>query len=278
LYAKTELSPKRTDFRDQCHPASIQIITTDKGKSLKTLKLYMKKLGWQGVKLYLIKKIKFPRHINVNLPQSKDLLSLRPNTSDMDVFQQVFINEEYEFPLDKAPEVIVDAGSNIGLASIYYSIKYPDAKIIAIEPEDSNFLLLRENIKNYPNIVSTHKALWHTKTRLKISNPLGSKFSFRVETADDSQEVISLTMEELMDEYGLSFIDILKMDIEGAEKEVFSQSLKWLSKVGMIAIELHDKIKTGYNRSFYSAIDPFVEKEYRNGENVFIVTNNVKKT
>lgn len=238
----------------------------------------MKKLGWQGVKLYLIKKIKFPRHISVNLPHSKGPLSLRPNTSDMDVFQQVFINEEYEFPLDKAPEVIVDAGSNIGLASIYYSIKYPDAKIIAIEPEDSNFALLKENIENYPTIIPIQKALWHTKTRLKISNPRDSKFSFRVETSGESQEVISLTMEELIDEYGLGFIDILKMDIEGAEKEVFSQGPPWLAKVGMIAIELHDKIKTGCNRSFYTAIDPFVEKEYRKGENVFIVTNNVKNS
>ncbi len=114
---------------------------------MKTLKLYMKKLGWQGVKLYLIKKIKFPRRIIVNLPQSKGSLFLRPNTSDLDVFQQVFIEEEYEFALDRDPEVIIDAGSNIGLASIYYSIKYPDAKIIAIEPEGSNYILLKENIK-----------------------------------------------------------------------------------------------------------------------------------
>jgi hypothetical protein len=106
--------PRGLIFGINAHSALIQIITTDKGKNLKTLKLYMKKLGWQGVKLYLIKKIKFPRHINVNLPQSKGSLSLRPNTSDMDVFQQVFINEEYEFSLNKAPEVIVDAGSNIG--------------------------------------------------------------------------------------------------------------------------------------------------------------------
>jgi isoaspartyl peptidase/L-asparaginase-like protein (Ntn-hydrolase superfamily) len=67
----------------------------------------------------------------------------------------------------------------------------------------------------------------------------------------ESQEVISLTIEELMESYGLNFIDILKIDIEGAEKEVFSNSPPWLAKIGMIAIELHDKIKIGCNRSFY---------------------------
>ena len=237
---------------------------------------YMEKFGWLGAKLYVIKKIKFPRRIKVILPEFKDFLILRPNTSDMDVFQQIFIEEEYEFDLDKAPEVIIDAGSNIGLASIYYSLRYPKTKVFAIEPESSNYEVLKENIKKYPNIVSIQKAVWHTKTCLKISNPHDSKFSFRVEESDG--EVFSITIEELMEQYELPFIDILKMDIEGAEKEVFSNPPHWLEKVGMIAIELHDKLKTGCNRSFYTAIDPFVKKEYRKGENVFIVTTNVKKT
>jgi hypothetical protein len=103
----------------------------------------MKKFGVLGFKLYMIKKIKFPRIIKVRLPESKDTMTLRPNTSDMDVFQQIFVNEEYEFSLDTDPAVIIDAGANIGLASIYYSIKYPKAKIIAIEPELSNYELLK---------------------------------------------------------------------------------------------------------------------------------------
>lgn len=234
----------------------------------------MEKFGWLGFKLYVIKKIKFPQRIKVRLPGFRDTLFLRPNTSDLDVFQQVFIEEEYEFILDQDPEVIIDAGSNIGLASIYYSLRYPKAKVFAIEPESSNYKVLKENIKKYPNIVSIQKAVWHTKTCLKISNPLDSKFSFRIEESDG--EVLSITIDQLMEEYGLPFIDILKMDIEGAEKEVFSHAPHWLAKVGMIAIELHDKIKIGCNRSFYTAIDPFVKKERRKGENVFIVTTNVK--
>ena len=236
----------------------------------------MKLFGWLGFKLYLIKKIKFPRIIKINLPESNGPITLRPNTSDMDVFQQIFINEEYKFAIDRDPEVIIDAGANIGLASIYYSIKYPETKVIAIEPESSNYGLLKENIKHYPNISSTQKALWHTNTILKISNPNDYKFSFRVEESVGSQEVLSITIEELMEQYELPFIDILKMDIEGAEKEVFSSQPNWLSRVGMIAIELHDKIKAGCSRSFYTAIDPLVKKEYRKGENVFIVTTNVK--
>ena len=243
---------------------------------MKTLKRYIKLFGWLGFKLYLIKKIKFPRIIKVSLPESKGPITLRPNTSDMDVFQQIFVNEEYKFAIDNDPEVIIDAGANIGLASIYYSIKYPESKIIAIEPESSNYELLKKNIKHYPNISSTKKALWHTNTILKISNPNDCKFSFRVEESAGSQEVLSITIEELMEQYELPFIDILKMDIEGAEKEVFASQPHWLFRVGMIAIELHDKIKAGCSRSFYTAIDSTVKKEYRKGENVFIVTNNVK--
>jgi FkbM family methyltransferase len=245
---------------------------------LKTLKQYIKKFGVLGFKLYMIKKMKFPRIIQATLPGSKDTMTLRPNTSDMDVFQQIFVNEEYEFSLDRDPKVIIDAGANIGLASIYYSIKYPEAKIIAIEPELSNYELLKNNIKNYPNIYSTQKALWHTDTTLKISNPNDGKFAFRVEESAGSQEVLSITIKKLMEQYELSFIDILKMDIEGAEKEVFSNKPDWLNRVGMVAIELHDKIKPGCTQSFYTSIAPFAKQEYRKGENLFIVTNNIQNS
>lgn len=243
---------------------------------MRTLKQYYGKYRWLGVKLYLIKKIGFPRIINIDFPGLKDTLTLRPDTSDLDVFQQVFIEDEYDFVIDEDPDVIVDAGANIGLASIFYAIKYPNAKIIAIEPESSNCDLLKKNIQNYSNITSIQKALWHVNTRLKISNPNAGKFAFRVEESSNGQEVSSITIEDLLKEYDLPFIDILKIDIEGAEKEVFSNTPDWIAKVGLIAIELHEYLKTGCNRAFYTAIDSYTKIECKKGENVFVVTSNLK--
>jgi tRNA G46 methylase TrmB len=80
-------------------------------------------------------------------------LCLRIPSSDVPTYEQVFIDKEYDFLVKKQPKVIVDAGANIGLASIYFANKYPDAKIIAIEPEQSNFELFKENVAPYPHII-----------------------------------------------------------------------------------------------------------------------------
>lgn len=241
---------------------------------MKRLKRYCEKLGFLGFRLYLMDKVKLPLTTKVAIPRGKGLIKLRTNTTDICVFEQVFIKEEYLFPASTVPRVIIDAGANIGMASVYYAITYPDAKIIAIEPEASNFEILLENTKSYDNIHCLKGALWNKKTRLKISNPTDAKFAFAVEETSDDDEVHALTVEDLMDQFNLQFIDILKVDIEGAEKEVFGERPSWLGQVGIIKIELHDSIKVGCSRSFYTAVDPFVAEEYRNGENIVIVTNN----
>jgi FkbM family methyltransferase len=240
--------------------------------NLKTLRKYIAKYGWLGFKLYIFKKIKFPRIINICMPHLKDIIILRSSTSDIDVFEQIFIDEEYKFITDTEPNVIIDAGANIGLASVYYSTLYPHAKIIAIEPETSNFELLKENVKSYPNIYIIKAGIWNTNTYLKISNPGDKKFAFMLEESHDRLDIEAITIDELIEQHGLHYIDILKLDIEGAEKEIFSNYPSWISKVGMIVIELHDKIKVGCNRAFYTATDPFVIKEFRRGENVFVIT------
>ena len=77
---------------------------------------------------------------------------LRPLSSDLDCLEQVFINEQYRLPFSFEPRIIVDAGANIGAASIYFAKKWPDAKILALEPEESNFGILRKNCARLPNV------------------------------------------------------------------------------------------------------------------------------
>lgn len=84
-----------------------------------------------------------------------------------------------------------------------------------------------------------------------------------------------------MRDYKLNHIEILKIDIEGAEKEVCESASAWIDKVGMMAIELHDRHKAGCSRSFYNATNGF-DAEINRGENVFVVrqpymTENMRK-
>jgi len=81
--------------------------------------------------------------------------------------------------------------------------------------------------------------------------------------------VAAMTVDRIMRDYALEKIDILKVDIEGAEREVFSCTSAWLDKVDAIIIELHDRMKAGCSRSFYHGTSGF-DNEWRRGENVYV--------
>ena len=81
-----------------------------------------------------------------------DTITIRPYTTDIGVMENVFFDRIFDFDIDFEPRFIVDVGSNIGLVSIYWAKKYPDAKIISVEPEQSNYEILRINTNPYKNI------------------------------------------------------------------------------------------------------------------------------
>ncbi len=82
-------------------------------------------------------------------------------------------------------------------------------------------------------------------------------------------QVPGMTISKIMADYELARIDILKIDIEGAEREVFSDSSAWIGKVDSAIIELHERMKSGCNRSFYNGSNGF-DQEWLQGENVYL--------
>lgn len=200
---------------------------------------------------------------------------LRLRTSDMGVFRQVLVAGEYECNLSKSPRVIVDAGANIGLASIFYATRYPQARVIAIEPEKSNYALLEKNARAFPNLVPVRGALWNADTEISLIDPGLGHYGFQTAAAgspdsrESVQKVPGMTIEKVMRDYSIDYIDILKVDIEGSEKELFENSSSWIDSVGVIAIELHDRIRDGCSRSLYSAASGFTHG-FSRGETTFL--------
>ena len=173
---------------------------------------------------------------------------LRIRTSDVFVYKTILADGEYDMPLAHAPRTIVDAGANIGLTSIYYANKFPEARIIAIEPEPSNFDQLLKNVAPYPQVTAIQAALWNRDCQLnlgspKLESPGFDKFRFQVREKG-TIPVPGMTMRTLMKKVCLDSIDLLKMDIEGAEIEAF-ENCDWINTVQAIAIELHDPIRPG---------------------------------
>ena len=203
---------------------------------------------------------------------------LRDLTSDIATFDQVFIDQEYDFVMKKAPRVIVDAGANIGLSSIYFANKYPESKIIAIEPENSNDEMLKNNVAPYSNIVSLNAALWNENEEINLVDPGRGNWGFLTEGDGDRcqaehsgkmcHKIQGMTINKIMEKNGIEKIDVLKIDIEGAEREVFMNSSSWIGKIDALIIELHERMKPGCNSSVYNGTKGF-DDEWKQGENVF---------
>ena len=158
--------------------------------------------------------------------------------------------------------------------SIYIKNILPDATIVAIEPEPDNFTQLKTNTELYKNVYLENAGLWNKKTKLKVFDKynLGS-WGFVVEENNETGNIDAVSIGDLMLKYDMPYVDILKIDIEGSEKDVFSYNYdNWLPKVKLIIIELHDKMNTGTTKAFFEAIN----KTYTNytlsikGENLYI--------
>lgn len=226
---------------------------------------------------YLLAKIRAPRRglIRIDVPALGAPILVRARTSDKPTFEQVFVRGEYDTSfITFRPEVIVDAGANAGFATRFFARRYPWARIIAIEPEPSNFDLLRRNTGHLDTVVPLQAALWSRSVSLRIENPLDDKWAFRVEEAPvtDPVHIRGITVPETMECAGSTRIDILKLDIEGAEKELFESGCDtWLSRVNAIMVELHDRLRPGCSDAFYRAIRGHDFARFQRGEHIILV-------
>ena len=158
-------------------------------------------------------------------------ICLRLGTTDLSVYENVMLRGEYAVDLPCPPSTIIDAGANIGTASIYFTHRYPDAKIIAIEPEATNFELLARNVRPYPAITPVRAALWSRDGEVIIRQPdpghgIPGKWG-SVTRESPGADVRAITLRTLMKEMQLQSVDLLKVNIEGAEKEVF-EACDWM--------------------------------------------------
>lgn len=189
-------------------------------------------------------------------------LRIRLGGSDLRTFDHVIIDVGYTPPFAIDPNVIVDAGANIGLSSVWFARRHPEATIIAIEPDPENFALLEHNVAPYPNIRCVRAALWSSVGEVNLVDPGIGSWGFRVGQSDDAAPtdghgVPAIDVPALLDRFGLDRIDLFKIDIEGGERELFRDPSAWLDRVDVIAIELHDRYTPGCSSSFYRATGDF---------------------
>jgi FkbM family methyltransferase len=189
---------------------------------------------------------------------------LRLNSTDPLVWFSVFIQEDYGGNLPFEPRVIVDAGAYTGLSAIYFSNRYPEAEIIALEPDPKNYRLLLRNVGKYGRIHPVNAALWFEDTELPLyRRPEGAWASsthaigLGTDCSKDDRPIPAMRIETIMSRFAVPEIDVLKVDIEGAEKDVFEHSSVWINRVGAVFIETHDRLRAGCSEAVTAATPDF---------------------
>jgi FkbM family methyltransferase len=183
---------------------------------------------------------------------------LRYGTADARVYYQVSTREDYAVRIDPEPRLVVDCGAHIGLTTRYLAERFPTATVVAIEPDHGNFSLLEANTADFANVFCLHAALVGKSGPVSVENPDADTWLFRVgEPTEGSRVVPGMTVTDVLDRVGEGPIDILKLDIEGSERDVLSASRHWISTVEVLMVETHDRFAPGSSRAVYDATRDF---------------------
>ena len=199
---------------------------------------------------------RFVNTVRVRLVPSGFDVWLRPGTTDVITLVQVWTWRQYDLPVP-APSTIVDGGANIGLSTIFFSLAWRDARIVAVEPEPGNYALLERNVRTLPNVHAIRAALWASSEALVVANPKAPENTYQVAPGSGRDELQGLTVPELCSREGWDRVGLLKLDIEGAELEVLGSSESWIDRVDALAVELHEEMKPGVTAAFRAATAGF---------------------
>lgn len=186
-----------------------------------------------------------PKMYSLSLPGVKHVVWLRPGTTDLFVLQQIFLEEQYGcIPPNDQIRLIVDCGANVGFSSVYFLNRFPNARVIAVEPDPENAAVCRRNLEPYGERASVRQtAIWSHPTMLTVEHGVfgdGREWAVSVREARDGDSVViqAIDMGSLIG--GADSVDLLKVDIEGSELQLFGRGVeRWLPRVRNLLIELH---------------------------------------
>jgi FkbM family methyltransferase len=193
--------------------------------------------------------------IKKNAPGDLQVCVRKKNSSDIQVFSQVFVKKEYEALVQKILELgkgsdirlIIDAGANIGLTSLYLHQYFHEAFFLVVEADEKNMEQLQKNfdLNKLDNTEMLLSALWSSDRCVKINRDAdqGKEWAYYVTASDIPTDLKAITLQALLEKSEFPLIDILKIDIEGGENELFSNEENIspvLRKTRFVGLEIHD--------------------------------------
>ena len=190
----------------------------------------------------LMKETISPISIRVRGAGNRALLC-RPNTSDHGVLWDTFY-QKYHIPPCNLREdaIIVDLGANVGYTMVHLAHLYPKAHVYGVEMDIENFRIAKQNIAPFMDRCSIiHSAVWSENGEISYGGVETNAFSIVNNTKNENKKnrIQAKTLDTIFKEFGLSRVDYLKMDIEGAEKFVLQHPENWIKNVKSMKIEIH---------------------------------------
>ncbi len=211
---------------------------------------------------------------------------MRPGVSDWIVMERIFMDREYD-PLSVAHDaamdrlaksitalgkkpLIIDCGANIGMSSVWFAERFPDATIIAVEPQPENFKILALNARNFPNIIPVNAAISDKMSRVSLTNETGTPWAWKTHESE-AGEVITLTIPHLANLVEHTELMAVKVDIEGFEVNLFRDSTEWVDGLPLMMFEMHDWMTpwSGSGHAFLSVLVKHRRDYLVRGENIF---------
>lgn len=178
--------------------------------------------------------------ISMELRSLKHPFKLRRCPSHVDgLIQNVFRREYDRWLGGLKPGVIVDAGAYIGDLTCHWATKYPEARIIALEPNPPSHEFTMLNTAVYgPRITVLNAGLGAIEGRCGLSgSEMGAHLVLSGSSVESSVEVT--TIDAILASQNIEQIDLLKMDIEGSEADVLANATGWIAKVKVLVVEFH---------------------------------------
>lgn len=216
----------------------------------------------------------------------------RATRADEEVMVQCFWHRQYQIPsimgeLGEAVErfyadlvargkkpLIIDGGANIGASAVWFATRYPGAHIVAVEPALDNCRLLLLNTRAF-DVEILHAGLGPSVGTAILTDPGYGEWAYRTEAAGAGNRVRITTLEQILSEQrpGEYVPFILKLDIEGSEKDLFEDHHDVAGMFPVLMMELHDWMlpRGGTSQSFLRFHVRHGRDLLSRGENIFSI-------
>lgn len=165
-------------------------------------------------------------------------LKLPDAASYLSTVSEVIEREIYRFACSEPAPRIIDGGANIGLSVIYFKRIFPNARVTAFEPDPAIYRILSANLASFgfDDVELIDKALWKSECELSFWSEGADAGRLGEAVFPDRRRTVSTVR---LRDYLTDHVDLLKLDVEGAETEILRDCADRLGNVERVFVEYH---------------------------------------